>query len=235
MPRPSRRRDLPHSLFSAVMTHRIFIIDDHAITRMGFRYIIDEEMDMEVCGEASSALEALEKIPAARPDLVITDLTMEGMSGLELVKHLKTRQPELPVLVVSMHDESLYAERVLRAGARGYIMKNEVDAVVVKAIRRIRNGGMYVSEQMGAKILAQFAGSPVDLSRSPVTLLSDRELEVFEHLGRGHSTKEIAEAMLLSPKTVNTYRARIKTKLAIETNTELLQYAVQWMQSEGMA
>ena len=217
------------------MKHRIFVVDDHTITRMGYRYIIDEEMDMEVCGEAATALEALEKIPDLKPDLVITDLTMEGMSGLELVKHLKAQQSALPVLVVSMHDESLYGDRSLRAGARGYIMKNEVDAVVVKAIRRILEGGMFVSEQMSSKILFQFAGGPVDLSRPPVDMFSDRELEVFEHLGRGLSTQQIAEAMFISPKTVNTYRARIKEKLAIDTHVELLQRAVRWIQEKGIA
>ena len=217
------------------MKRRIFVVDDHTITRMGYRYIIDEEMDMEVCGEAATALEALEKIPDLKPDLVITDLTMEGMSGLELVKHLKAQQPALPVLVVSMHDESLYGDRSLRAGARGYIMKNEVDAVVVKAIRRILDGGMFVSEQMSSKILFQFAGGSVDLSRSPVDMFSDRELEVFEHLGRGLSTQQIAEAMFISPKTVNTYRARIKEKLAIDTHVELLQRAVRWIQEKGIA
>lgn len=216
------------------MKHCIFVVDDHAITRMGYRYIIDEEMDLMVCGEASSALEALEKIPDLQPDLVITDLTMEGMGGLELVKHLKAQQPALPVLVVSMHDESLYGDRALRAGARGYIMKNEVDAVVVKAIRRILDGGMFVSEQMSSKILFQFAGGPVDLSRSPVAMLSDRELEAFEHLGRGLSTEQIAEAMLVSPKTVDSYRARIKEKLGIKTHGALLQHAVHWARDQGI-
>jgi DNA-binding NarL/FixJ family response regulator len=215
------------------MKHRIFIVDDHAITRMGYRYIIGEEMDMAICGEASSALEALEKIPDVQPDLVISDLTMEGMSGLELIKHLKAQQPALPVLVVSMHDESLYAERALRAGARGYIMKSEVDVVVVKAIRRILGGGLFVSDPMGSKILMLFAGRHLDAARSPVETFSDRELEVFEHIGRGLSTQQIADAMLISPKTVDTYRARIKEKLAVETYAELLQHAVRWAQEQG--
>ena len=228
-----RRPLLPHNSNDA-MKHQIFVVDDHTITRAGYYYIIDEEMDMQICGEAASAMEALEKIPEATPDLVITDLTMEGMSGLELVKHLHAQRPELPVLVVSMHDESLYADRALRAGAKGYIMKSEVDSVVVKAIRRILGGGLFVSEQMSNKILMQFSGGPPDLSRSPVDAFSDRELEVFEALGRGHTTQQIAEAMLVSPKTVDSYRARIKEKLGIKTHGELLQHAVHWVRDQGI-
>jgi len=216
------------------MKYKIFIVDDHAITRRGYYYIIDEEGDMMVCGEAASAIEALEKIPEAQPDLVITDLTMEGMSGLELIKHLKSQYPDLHTLVVSMHDESLYANRSLRAGAKGYIMKNEVDTVIVKAIRRIMNGGLYVSDQMSTKILLQFSGTSFDASRSPIETFSDRELEVFEHLGRGLSTQQIAEAMLISTKTVDSYRSRIKQKLAVSTHVELLQQAVQWVQNQGI-
>ena len=194
---------------------------------------------MEVCGEAASAEDALETLrddaPGGLPDLVILDLTLDGMSGLELLKHLRAEVPALPVLVVSMHDESLYGERVLRAGARGYVMKSEVDSVIVAAIRRIMAGGMFVSEQMGTKILMQYAGGqrPAERPASPVDALSDRELEVFEHLGRGLATPAIAEAMLISTKTVDTYRARIKEKLGIETHTELLQHAARWAQDSA--
>lgn len=211
------------------MKHQIFVVDDHAITRAGYYYIINEEMDMAVCGEAASAMEALEKIEAAMPDLVITDLSMEGMSGLELVKHLHAQYPDLPVLVVSMHDESLYADRALRAGAKGYIMKTELDTAVVTAIRRIMAGGLFVSEPLSNKIFQMFSGGKADLSRSPVEAFSDRELEVFESLGNGHSTRQIAEAMLVSPKTVDSYRARIKKKLGIKTHADLLKHAVRWI------
>ena len=216
------------------MKYRILIIDDHEITRKGYAYLFGEEMDMEICGEAGSALDGLALIPTAEPDLVITDITLEGMSGLELIKHLNAQYPALPVLVVSMHSESLYAERALRAGARGYLMKREVGRAVVKAVRCILDGGLYVSEQMNKVILRQFAGGRVDEQRPAVDRLSDRELEVLEHLGRGLKTREIAEAMMISPNTVDTFRARIKEKLGLGSGAELLQYAVQYAQDHDL-
>ena len=210
------------------MTHRIFVVEDHALTRRGYTSLIGEEPDLVVSGEAASAEEALVALRTAEADLVVMDLTLGGMSGLELLKHLRAERPELPVLVVSMHDESLYGERVLRAGARGYVMKSEVDRVIVDAVRRVLRGGMYVSELMSTKILMQYAGaSPAPAS--PVAGLSDRELEVFEHLGRGLSTAEAAEAMVVSTKTVDTYRARIKEKLGVASHAELLRRAAEWV------
>lgn len=209
----------------------IFIVDDHPVMRRGYASIIEEEMDLEVCGEAGDALEALDKIRETDPDLVIADLTLAGsMSGLELIKMLKAERPQLPILVVSMHDESLYAERVLRAGAKGYVMKDVVDAVIVKAIRRVLRGGLYVSEEISEKILLQYAGGHFDAEHSPLEGLSDRELEVFEHIGRGLSTHQIADTMLISPKTVDSYRARLKEKLGIESHIELLRRATQWVE-----
>lgn len=218
------------------MKHRIFIVEDHALTRRGYAALLGEAPDMSVSGEAASGEEALGAIERDLPELVVLDLTLGGMGGLEVLKHLRSRHPALPVLIVSMHDESLYGERVLRAGARGYVMKSEVDAVIVTAIRQILAGGMYVSEQMGTKILMQYAGAPPpEASASPVASLSDRELEAFEHLGRGLGTQEIAEAMVISPKTVDTYRARIKEKLGLTSHRELLQYAARWAGEAGAA
>jgi DNA-binding NarL/FixJ family response regulator len=210
---------------------RIFIVDDHPVMRRGYAAIIEEEIDLAVCGEAGDALEALDQIRTSTPDLVIADLTLAGsMSGLELIKMLKMERPTLPILVVSMHDESLYAERVLHAGAKGYIMKDVADTAIVKAVRRVLAGGLYVSEEIGEKILLQFAGGHFDANQSPLERLSDRELEVFEHLGRGLTTQQIAETMLISPKTVDSYRARLKVKLGIDNHTELIRHATQWVE-----
>ena len=213
---------------------RVFIIDDHPVMRRGYADILREEMDLEVCGEASEGLEALDKIRALDPDLVISDLSLgSGIGGLEVIKTLQAERPALPILVVSMHDESLYADRALKAGAKGYVMKAEADTTIVKAIRRVLRGGLYVSEEVSEKILMQFAGGRGGEGQAPMETLSDRELEVFEHLGHGRTTAEIAEAMLISPKTVESYRARIKEKLGVDHNTELIRRAVQWVENEA--
>ena len=213
---------------------RIFIIDDHPVMRRGYAALIREEIDLDVCGEAGEGLEALDKVRHLDPDLVVTDLSLgAGMGGLELIKTLQSERPDLPVLVVSMHDESLYADRALKAGAKGYVMKAEADTTIVRAIRRVLRGGIYVSEGVSEKILMQFAGGRAAEGQTPLETLSDRELEVFEHLGHGRTTAEIAEAMLVSPKTVESYRARIKEKLGAEHNTELIRRAVQWVEREA--
>lgn len=214
------------------MSHRIFVVDDHPVMRRGYAYLVKSEMDMTICGEAASAQEALDQIPEAAPDLALVDLTLKGMSGLELIKRLQTHYPDVLVLVVSMHDETLYADRALRAGARGYIMKDEVESTVVHAIRRILSGGVYVSDALSTKILLQYTGATPGEGRSPMERLSDRELEVFDHMGRGHGTREIAERLSLSPKTIDSYRARIKEKMAIDSNTELTRRAVLWVERQ---
>ena len=217
------------------MKHKIFVVDDHPVMRKGYQFLIAQQADLEVCGEAGTAREALEKIPAAKPDLVIVDISLGGMSGLELIKHLQAQLPELPTLVVSTHDESLYGERALLAGARGYIMKNEVDTVVIEAILRILRGGIYLSDLMGMKILHQYqkmSRLPEEEEASPIQRLSDRELEVFELTGQGMSTQQIADALLISPKTVESHRGRIKDKLAIETTTQLMQRAILWYEAQ---
>jgi DNA-binding NarL/FixJ family response regulator len=216
------------------MLARIFVVDDHPIMRRGYGALLSREHDMEVCGEAGSAEEAIEHLPELKPDIAIVDISMEGMNGIELIKRLTSLVPDMPILVVSMHDEMLYAERALRAGARGYIMKKEVDATVVKAIRRILHGGFYLSDRMSNQMMMQYQGGAQEASKSPIERLSDRELEVFELLGRGLSTRDIAEALHISPKTVETHRGRIKNKLALNNSTELLQRAVQWTQEVGL-
>jgi len=223
-------RSAPYPL--KTMSYKIFVVDDHPVMRRGYSYLIGAEMDMEICGEAESARAALEQMGGASPDLALVDLTLKGMGGLELIKRLQAQYPDVRVLVVSMHDETLYADRALRAGARGYIMKDEVESAIVKAIRRILDGGVYVSDALSTKILLQYTGAVPGKGESPLDRLSDRELEVFESMGRGYGTREIAERLALSPKTIDSYRSRIKDKLAIDRNSELTRRAVIWVESQ---
>jgi DNA-binding NarL/FixJ family response regulator len=181
-----------------------------------------------VCAEAEDIPEALAALEACRPDLVIVDIVLKQANGLDLLKQLPVVAPETKALVVSMHDEQIYAERVLRAGARGYVMKQEADEVIVTAIRRVLQGGIYVSDQVNARILMNFAQNQARFEASPVEFLTDRELEVFELIGQGNSTRQIGERLNISVKTVETYRARIKEKLRLETGAELLQTSVEW-------
>jgi DNA-binding NarL/FixJ family response regulator len=211
---------------------KILLVDDHPLMRKGLALTLETEVDLTVAAQAASAEEALSLMDKTEPDLAVVDVSLPGMSGLELIKHLRAMKPDLSVLVVSRHDESLYAERAIRAGARGYLMKMEAADVIVKAVRHILNGGIYVSEEIKERLLlGMMAGK--DVSQSPLEVLSDRELEVFELTGRGLGTREIAERLHLSVKTVESYRARIKNKLSLSTAPELIQHAVQWVESEG--
>jgi DNA-binding NarL/FixJ family response regulator len=212
---------------------RILIVDDHPIVREGLTTIINEQTDLMVCGEAEDAQTALEAVDTLRPDLMIVDVSLKGINGIELVKLIQRRYEKIPILVLSMHDESLYVERVLRAGARGYIMKQEGTEKVVTAIHRILGGDIYVSEAMGKKLLRTFQESRPETSGPSVDRLSDRELEVFRLIGQGYGTRQIADTLHVSVKTVNTYRQHIKEKLKFETGSELLRHAIQWVQSEG--
>lgn len=214
--------------------HEVIIVDDHPLMRKGLALALDAEMDITVVGQMNSAEEAIDEVERLEPDLAIIDISLPGMSGMELVKHLQARMPELRTLVVSRHDESLYAERAIRAGARGYIMKLEAGDVIVKAVRRVMNGGIYVSEEINERLLLSMAeGGRERVTQSPLEVLSDRELEVFELTGRGIGTRDIAERLHLSVKTIESYRARIKKKLNLESATELMQHAVQWVESES--
>lgn len=214
--------------------HRIIIVDDHPLMRKGLALALDSEVDLSVVGQMNSAEEAMDEIERLEPDLAIIDISLPGMSGMELVKHLQARMPDVRTLVVSRHDESLYAERAIRAGARGYIMKLEAGDVIVKAVRHVMNGGIYVSDEINERLLLSMAAGGRDrITQSPLEVLSDRELEVFELTGRGTGTRDIAERLHLSVKTVESYRARIKKKLNLESATELMQHAVQWVESES--
>lgn len=211
---------------------RIVIVDDHPLMRKGLVMSIESETDLTVCAQASTAEDALGIVESEEPDLVIVDVSLPGMSGLELIKQIHAIRPAMKTLVVSRHDESLYAERAIRAGARGYVMKLEAADVMVKAIRRVMNGGIYVSEEINERLLLGMAAGHEMLSQSPLEVLSDRELEVFELTGRGYGTRDIAERLHLSVKTVESYRARIKTKLNLGSAAELMQHAVQWVEGE---
>jgi DNA-binding NarL/FixJ family response regulator len=212
---------------------RLLIVDDHPIVRQGITRLINYEDELMVCGEAGNAKEALEAVDREKPDMVIVDISLKGRSGLELIKDLRMRYQDLPVLVVSMHDESLYAERVLRAGAKGYIMKQEPPEKVLNAIRQVLSGKIFVSEKMREKMLQRYVLGSSQKNASTVERLSDRELEVFRLIGKGMGTRQIAKELDLSIKTVETYREHIKEKLNLENSSKLLQYAIDWVQNEN--
>ncbi len=214
---------------------RILIVDDHPMTRSGLAYLINHQTDMLICCEAENAAGALEGVTRTKPDLVLTDFALPDRNGLELIKDIKALQPRLPVLVISMHEETLYAERVLRAGARGYITKEEGGEKLMQAIRHVLRGAIYVSDTMSARILEIFSGGQTRKERSPVEELSDREFEIFELLGDGLSTQQIAAKLHLSMKTVDAHRANIKEKLKLRTTSELISFAARWTASTGRA
>src|SRR5271155_736202 len=212
----------------------VFVVDDHPIVRQGLALLINQEADLAVCGEAEEMHSALSAIQAAKPDILIVDISLNGPDGLELLKHIRISAPRLPVLILSMHDESIYAERALRAGANGYIMKQEATEKVLVAVRRILSGEIYVSDRIANSMLQHYVrGSPT--GHSSVADLTDRELEVFRLIGEGQGTRQIAEALPLSVKTVESYQAHIKEKLSLRSARELVQHAVQWNVREKTA
>ena len=211
---------------------RILIVDDHPMMRQGLAQLINNEPDLVACCEAENARQAMEAIERQVPELVLADITLPDKSGLELIKDIQAMHPGLPVLVISMHDESLYAERVLRAGGRGYVMKQEGGNKLMEAIRRVLGGQIYVSGKMSARILEIFSGRRAEAATSPVENLSDREFEVFQLLGQGKATRQIAEKLHLSVKTVEVHRVNIKAKLKLESASELIRFAVRWMESQ---
>lgn len=210
---------------------RILIVDDHPMLREGLAQLIGSETDLEVCGQAADAYQALEAVKSLGPDLVLADITLPGKNGLELIKDAQALHPGLSVLVISMHDESIYAERVLRAGGRGYIMKQEGGKKLLAAIRQVLNGQIYVSDKMAARILELFSGRR-ESPRSPIDTLTDREFEVFQLIGLGKATKTIARQLHLSVKTVEVHRVNIKRKLKLRTAPELVHYAVRWVEGQ---
>src|SRR6201997_443594 len=211
---------------------RILVVDDHPIIRQGLALMLNREGDLVVCGEAEDATGAMLVMASARPDILIVDISLNGPDGLDLLKNIRTTHPALPVLILSMHDESIYAERALRAGANGYIMKQEATERVLIALRRILNGEIYVSERIANKMLKHYITGAGTLKSSSIADLSDRELEVFRLIGEGHGTRQIAEELHLSIKTVESYQAHIKEKLSLRSSRELMQHAIQWNLNE---
>ena len=208
--------------------YRILVVDDHPIVRRGLRELVADEADLEICGEAEDVTQALQQIGAARPDVVIVDLTLKSGHGLELIQKIKARYDHIKMLVSSMHDESLFAERALRAGAAGYISKQESPEKIIDAMRCVLRGEIYLSSRMSNRLLHRLsAGEP--LEKNPIENLSDRELEVFEMIGRGLGTRQISRELELSHKTVETYREKIKSKLNLKNSAELTRHATQWV------
>lgn len=200
--------------------------------RAGLAHLIERQADLTVCGEAANPAEALKILPATRPDVVLADLTMPGRSGLEFVKDLLALTPALSILIVSMHDESVFAERALRAGARGYIMKEAGGEAVVSAIRQILRGEVYVSAAMSARILDGLSGRKPRGSKSPIEKLTDREFEIFQLIGQGKSTRDIASQLHLSSKTVDVHRSHLREKLELKDTTALIRHAVRWVETQ---
>ncbi len=209
---------------------RVFLVEDHPVTREGFARLIDFQTDLMVCGKATSAAEAMKEIPREKPDIAIVDISLAGGNGIELVKDLAVLDPALPVLVLSMHDEKIYAGRAIRAGARGYIMKNEPIELVLRSIREVLRGQICVSEAMRTLMLEKLHGRKSDTVG--VDTLSDRELEVFRLIGEGRGTREIAKHLCISVSTAEKHRAHIKEKLGLQNAPELVSSAARWVQSE---
>ena len=216
---------------SSTSRRRVFIVDDHTMFREGLRQLIECEPNLEVCGDAPDAVLALKGLRASKPEVVIVDISLGGGSGLDLIKDIKAEFDELPVLVVSMHEESLYAERALRAGAMGYVMKHEPAKTVKSAIQKVLMGDMYLSEKMSNLVISRLRGGAIEQPKSTMELLSDRELEVFQLLGQGKGVRQIGEELGVTIPTVNSFRNRIKEKMQLKSSTEVMLHAIQWVQS----
>src|SRR5580692_11972623 len=208
--------------------YRVLLVDDHPIVRQGLALLIDRETDLSVCGEAEGAHAAFHAIATLRPDIVVLDISLSGPDGLDVLKEIRAKSASLPVLILSMHDESIYAERAMRAGANGYIMKQEATEKVLVAIRRILQGEVYLSDRLTNTMLQQFVRGTASSKSSPLVNLTDRELEVFRLIGEGHGTRRIADELHLSVKTIESYQAHIKEKLALRNARKLVQHAIEW-------
>jgi len=206
----------------------VLLVDDHPIVRQGLALLIDREGDLSVCGEADGAHSAFHAIETLRPDLVVLDISLSGPDGLDVLKEIRMKTASLPVLILSMHDESIYAERAMRAGANGYIMKQEATEKVLVAIRRILQGEVYLSDRLTNTMLQQYVRGVSPTKMSPLVSLTDRELEVFRLIGEGHGTRQIADELHLSVKTIESYQAHIKEKLVLRNARELVQHAIEW-------
>lgn len=229
----SRSRPDPATGQPQEAVKRLLLVDDHPIMRHGLAQLIRAESGLEVCGEAGSAREGLELAGRLQPDLVVIDLTLPDKNGLELLKDIQARHPGTLCLVLSMHDETMYGERALRAGARGYIMKEAAADHLINAARKVLSGGIYVSDSMASRMLEQVTGHRARGAAGGVETLSDRELEVLEMIGRGVATKNIAERLCISTRTVEAHRAHIKEKLGVGDGAALVRYAVQWVESRA--
>ncbi len=216
----------------AATKKRILVVDDHPIVRQGLALLINREPDLLVCGEAEDAMGAMHVLASSKPDVLIVDLSLNGPDGIDLLKNIRVAHPTLPVLILSMHDELIYAERALRAGANGYIMKQVATEKVLVAVRRILTGEIYVSDRIANRMLKHYITGAGTLRNSSIADLSDRELEVFRLIGEGHGTRQIAEALHLSVKTVESYQAHIKEKLSLRSARELMQHAIRWAMNE---
>ncbi len=212
-------------------TKKVLVVDDHPIVRQGLAQLIEGEADLVVCAEAANADEAQAALQTARPDVIVIDLSLGSSDGLELLRGIRSQTFTTPVLVLSVHDEGLFAERTLSAGANGYIMKRASGAQVIEALRRVLEGGVYVSDEVGASMIARFSGAGPMVSGDPVECLSNRELQILKLIGQGRATREIASSLNLSVKTIESHRQRIKKKLDIGSSVKLIQYAVTWATS----
>ena len=236
--KPSRvaaKTDPANKSEPTIVRKGILLVDDHPFMRAGLAQLINKQPDFFVCGEAGDPMEAKRELARIKVDLILSDITMPGRSGLEFIKDIHAVDPELPILVVSMHDEMLYAERVLRAGARGYIMKGAGGENLLLAIRQVLNGETYISAKVSAKIVDAFSARKPRGSSSPIEKLSDREFEVFQLVGLGNSTREIGIRLNLSPKTVDVHRGTIKKKLQLKDATELVRYAIRWVETQNLS
>jgi DNA-binding NarL/FixJ family response regulator len=218
----------PTELGAGRQKNRVLIVDDHPIVRQGLRRLIEQEEDLAVCGEVESAREAKSAIRELKPDVVVVDISLKHGDGIELVKDARAHHAQLPILVLSMHDELIYAERMLSAGANGYIMKQAAGDQFLTALRRVLDGGLYVSEVVGSGMIQKFASGSANVAAHPIDSLSNRELQILHMIGRGLSTRQAAETLNLSVKTVESHRQRIKRKLNLGTGSQLVQYAVNW-------
>ncbi len=212
---------------------QVFIVDDHPIVRDGLATIINLESDLNVCGEAEDAYQALKAITELKPNIVVTDISLKSSDGIELTKTIKAKYPKLPVIVLSIHDECIYAERALLAGAQAYLMKDVVSENIIKAIRTVLSGEIYISNTISKKFLHKFAGDKAGTNKTSMGNLSDREFEIFRLIGEGLKASQIARQLHLSTKTIETYRSRIKEKLNLPNAAELLQYSIKWAKSQG--
>jgi DNA-binding NarL/FixJ family response regulator len=223
----------PQSASASPLRKQIVVVDDHPMMRAGLMQLINKQPDMQVCGEAGSPAEAMDLLKDSHPDLIIVDISMKGASGLEFIRDVAAVHGHIPMLVVSMHDEKVYAERALRAGACGYIMKEQSAGYLIVALHRVLEGGIYLSKEMSTSLLKNLANPATSNPDSPLQKLTDREFEVFRLIGQGQTTEEIARQLHISPKTVDVHRFQIKDKLQLGSSTALIHYAVHWAHMDG--